>query len=123
MTRTAWRLRDLPATALAMPYSAERTPYGHYTFPDYPDGGLRTSVDDLSKFLRAVANGGALGGARILQPASVAEMLRVQYPAVPRAGKFFDKDATQPPPSFLRTRESSLWGRSLGPRVRGEDVE
>ncbi len=82
MTQTAWRLADLPAGGLAMPYSAARVPYGHYTFPDYPDGGLRTSVDDLSRFLRAVIGGGMLEGRRILRPESVAEMLRVQYPAV-----------------------------------------
>jgi CubicO group peptidase (beta-lactamase class C family) len=46
--------------------------YGH---PNYPDGFLRTSVDDLSRYLRAYLNGGAFAGHRVLERGTVQAML------------------------------------------------
>ncbi len=37
-----------------------------YSFPNYPDGLVRTSVRELSLYLTAMINGGELNGARIL---------------------------------------------------------
>ncbi len=85
MTKTSWRLRDLPAAELAMPYTDKNKPYGHYTFADYPNGGLRTTVNDLSKFLRAIMLGGVFNGKRVLSVTSVAELERIQYPTLPGA--------------------------------------
>lgn len=82
MTRTSWRLKDFNITDIAMPYDNDNKPYGHYTFADYPDGGVFISVNDLSKYLRAFMNGGTLDGQRILSEASVAEMQKFQYPKV-----------------------------------------
>ncbi|UWX04866.1 serine hydrolase [Pseudoxanthomonas sp. NC8] len=45
----------------------------------YPDGGVRTSVSDLSRFFAALLDGGQYRGARILAPELAAEMLRFQY--------------------------------------------
>ena len=45
----------------------------------YPDGGVRTSVADLSRFFIALLDGGQYEGTRILDEASTAEMLRLQY--------------------------------------------
>lgn len=50
--------------------------YGEIT---YPDGGVRTSVSELSKFFIALLNEGEYKGTRILKKASVEEMLRFQY--------------------------------------------
>lgn len=50
--------------------------YGEIT---YPDGGVRTSVSDLSKFFIALLNDGEYKGARILKKPSVEEMLRFHY--------------------------------------------
>lgn len=44
----------------------------------YPDGGLRTSVSDLSRFLATVMNGGAYKGARILSEKTIKNMLTPQ---------------------------------------------
>jgi CubicO group peptidase (beta-lactamase class C family) len=39
---------------IAMPYSEDLEPYGYYGYPDYPDGRLFTSTQDLSKFLASI---------------------------------------------------------------------
>ena len=68
-----------------MPYEAtvsDWEPYGHYGYPDYPDGQLRASVDDVARFLAAIMNEGEIDGARILESATVVEMLSPQIPSV-----------------------------------------
>lgn len=50
--------------------------YGTIT---YPDGGLRTSVSELSRFFIALLREGVYKGTRILKKQSVAEMLRFQF--------------------------------------------
>ncbi|MAF64838.1 MAG: serine hydrolase [Planctomycetes bacterium] len=87
MNETSWRLADLDPDHVAMPYSwdgatEQFVPYGHYGYPDYPDGGLRTSTVQLARFLLAHMNGGEHRGRRILEPATVADMHTVQYPAL-----------------------------------------
>ncbi len=79
MTRTSWRVADFRDEDMAMTYGHYGEVYGNYTFSAYPAGGLRTTVKDLSKFLRAFMLGGTLEGQTILQPASVREMRRLQY--------------------------------------------
>ncbi len=51
-----------------------------YSFPNSPDGGLRTSINDLCKFLRAYICQGALDGTRILWQATVRDMLSPVHP-------------------------------------------
>lgn len=80
MTKSSWRLSGIPITELAVPYSRDITnPNPHYTFPDYPNGGLRTTVKDLSLFLRAVILNGTLNGDTLLSTSSMAEMKQLQY--------------------------------------------
>ena len=55
---------------------------GHYGYRDYPDGQLRSSVNDMARFLAAISNQGQLGEAQILTPQSVAEMFTPQFPSV-----------------------------------------
>ena len=50
-----------------------------YGLTTYPDGGVRTSVAELSRFFIALLNEGSYKGARILKKQSVEEMLRYQY--------------------------------------------
>ncbi|MEQ1500973.1 MAG: serine hydrolase domain-containing protein [Myxococcota bacterium] len=85
MTSTAWHLADFAPDAVAMPYGwdgAAWTPYGQYGYPDYPDGQLRSSVMDLSRHLRAMATGGSLDGADVLQEGSLTEMRTAQVPSL-----------------------------------------
>lgn len=49
-----------------------------YNHPNYPDGFLRTSVRQLTRYMQAWLNGGMLGGARILAASTVREMLTPQ---------------------------------------------
>lgn len=80
MNKTEWRLADTPLSELAIPYSDDITsPNPHYTFPDYPNGGLRTSVLDLSKFLRMVMLNGTFNNTQILSQASMASMKTLQF--------------------------------------------
>ncbi|HLP52273.1 MAG TPA: serine hydrolase domain-containing protein, partial [Chitinophagales bacterium] len=80
MTKTEWRLANTPLAELAIPYSDEITsPNPHYTFPDYPNGGLRTNVLDLSRFLRMVMLNGSFNNTQILSEASMATMKTLQF--------------------------------------------
>ena len=47
-----------------------------YNHPNYPDGFLRTSVRQLSRYAHAYLNGGISRDVRILEQSTVAEMLR-----------------------------------------------
>lgn len=49
-----------------------------YNHPNYPDGFLRTSVNQLSIYARAYLNGGEFAGKRILEAATIATMLTQQ---------------------------------------------
>jgi CubicO group peptidase (beta-lactamase class C family) len=83
MNRTSWMLADLKTKTLAMPYRYDRTvdcyrPYGHYGYPDYPDGQLRTSVSQLGRFLALYMNGGSYRGVRLLEKETVRQILTPQ---------------------------------------------
>lgn len=80
MSKTEWRLANTPFSELAIPYSDEITnPNPHYTFPDYPNGGLRTNVLDLSNFLRMVIQNENFNGTQILSTASMTTMKTLQF--------------------------------------------
>jgi CubicO group peptidase (beta-lactamase class C family) len=51
-----------------------------YSFPNVPDGMVRTSVAEFSRFVSAILCGGEFNGHRILQPATLGEMFREQFP-------------------------------------------
>jgi CubicO group peptidase (beta-lactamase class C family) len=52
-----------------------------YNHPNYPDGFLRTSVRQLTRYMRAYLNGGVLDDARILAASTVRDMLTPQLTA------------------------------------------
>jgi len=51
----------------------------HYSTPTYPDGGLRTTISDLCKFLRIYIAGGAPDGVNVLHESSVRRVLTRQH--------------------------------------------
>jgi CubicO group peptidase (beta-lactamase class C family) len=86
MGESAWFLRDLQPEIIAMPYQFRanlgQLPYGHYGFPTYPDGQLRTSVMQYGNFLAMILSDGVFRGKQVLSPESVAQMKRVQLPGI-----------------------------------------
>ena len=80
MHDTSFRIGDLDADRLALPYDDNETPRGHITYIYYPAGALRSSIRDFSRFMIVMMNGGACDGRRILRESSVREMLTRHYP-------------------------------------------
>lgn len=82
MNDTGWTLSEIERAKHAKLYVAQNgltIPIPLYEGTTYPDGGVRTSVSDLSKFFIALLNDGVYEGTRILDRRSVEEMLRFQY--------------------------------------------
>jgi len=52
-----------------------------YSHPNYPDGFLRTSLDDLARHVTAILDGGEFGENRILRRETIDEMLTVELVA------------------------------------------
>jgi CubicO group peptidase (beta-lactamase class C family) len=88
MTNSTWSLAETDLTRHTKLYEVAASGSRRtareiqlYGLATYPDGGVRTSVADLSRFFLALLNGGEFAGARILRPETTAEMLRFQYTA------------------------------------------
>ena len=54
----------------------------HYGYSDYPSGQLRTSSNNLAKFMAAYINGGIYNGVRILDSETVELIKTIHYPDV-----------------------------------------
>lgn len=82
MANSGWFLADMdPAqrSTLYVGQDGRAIPIPNYGLTTYPDGGVRTSVADLSKFFIALLNEGEYAGTRILSRDAAREMLRFQY--------------------------------------------
>lgn len=91
MRNTGYFLKDTDTSQLVVPYlyigklqqGAEATahsvkpyfnPYCFYSFWNYPDGLVRTNIEDLAKFTIAYMNGGEYIGNQILKAATIKKM-------------------------------------------------
>ena len=94
MRHTSWRIADYGPNELAVRYNMSTTfqPVPHYGNPNYPDGGLNASANDLSILMRFVFSDGALGRQRVLSSESMAEMFRVQAEEADARQRFFWRD-------------------------------
>ena len=82
MTRSGWFMSEVDLSQhskLYVPHNGLIIPIPLYGGTTYPDGGVRTSVNDLAKFFIALLNEGEYQGTRILDVDSAAEMLRFQF--------------------------------------------
>ncbi len=82
MTRTGWFLSEVDLanhSTLFVSQNGFSIPIPLYGGTTYPDGGVRTSVADLSRFFLALLNGGEYQGTRILDARLAAEMQRFQF--------------------------------------------
>lgn len=85
MHDTGWFLSEIKLANHSKLYNRKgdvTKPVQLYGLTTYPEGGVRTSVSDLSNFFICLLNGGAYEGARILKEQSVEEMLKFQYTAL-----------------------------------------
>jgi CubicO group peptidase (beta-lactamase class C family) len=73
MQKTEWRISNTPANEFAIPYNQLTTDgTTNYSFVDYPNGGLRTTVRDLSKYMTMLlVQQGTYNGVRILNSQTV----------------------------------------------------
>ena len=107
MEHTFWRLDEVDQP-LVMPYtyaSREFSPTGHYTFTDYPNGGLRSNARDMFRFFRAFVAEGVSNGVTMLHSTTVDEMLQPQIP---------DLDETVGLHMFEMDKDLNLWGHDGG---------
>jgi CubicO group peptidase (beta-lactamase class C family) len=84
MDDTSWFLSETELakhSKLYVSQSGMAIPIQLYGGTTYPDGGVRTSVADLSKFFIALLNQGEYQGTHILQKQTANEMLRFEYTA------------------------------------------
>lgn len=70
--------------------------YPHFGNPQYPDGGMRSSILELSQFLVAVLNNRDSTGQPLLSAAMYQEMFKLQLdPAISDNQRFFWRDSAQ----------------------------
>lgn len=88
MDQTYWFLEDIPHDNIARPHEMpnkhtdfkEPKVLNHYGYPDYPDGQIRTTSSDYSRFVQFLINDGVVDGNQFLSKASIDDFLKVQYP-------------------------------------------
>lgn len=107
MDDTFWRLDEINQ-GIVTPYDFENGNHvaiDHYTFTDYPNGGLRSTAKDLFQFLSAIAMGGSANNVELLKATTVQEMITPQIPNIDEeVGLHF----------FVMNRAHGLWGHDGG---------
>lgn len=86
MDNTSWKLNDLNQSNIASPYKWDNDKQVMIELPIYslstwPDGGLRSSANDLAQYLLMVSNDGKIDNTRILLSKSIQAMLPGDLPA------------------------------------------
>lgn len=108
MNESAWYLRHLNLSHIAMPYKwngEQYIPYGHIGYVDVPAGDLRTSASQLIHFLTMYINNGSYNHQTILQNTTVQMMLTPQLSFQPNIGLIWWK-------SIIDGR--TVWGHTGG---------
>lgn len=75
MLRTAYDIRDFEPDTLAVPYDREGESFEareRYGLPTYADGQLRSSANDLARYLAMMLDDGRFEGTQLLSAASIA---------------------------------------------------
>ncbi len=91
MASTGWFLSEVDRanhSTLFVSQNGFSIPIPLYGGTTYPDGGVRTSVADLSRFFIAMLNGGTYHNTRILDARMAAEMVRFQFSDANRPENF-----------------------------------
>lgn len=91
MNNSYWFLKEIPHQNIARPHeihpSTKKEPrepemLNHYGYADFPDGQLRTTVSDYAQVIMLLLNEGRVNGKAFIQPSTVEEFIRIQYPEV-----------------------------------------
>lgn len=107
MNNTFWRLGDI-TQPIVQPYRYRNRRFEeiqHYTFKDYPNGGLRSTSRDLHTFLTAFVNGGVSNNYKLLSVATLNEMLKPQIQKIDNSVGLH---------MFKLNDEHELWGHDGG---------
>ncbi|PHR74181.1 MAG: hypothetical protein COA67_02100 [Lutibacter sp.] len=107
MYETYWRLDEISQT-IVQPYNYINGQYEaiqHYTFTDYPNGGLRSTGKDMFKFLKAFINNGTSNNHQLLNSSTINSMITPQIPAIDNEVGLH---------LFLMNSENGLWGHDGG---------
>ena len=108
MTNTFWRLDEINQI-IVQPYdfgnSGNNEAIAHYTFTDYPNGGLRSNARDMFIFLSSVAQKGIYKGVRILKESTASQIISPQIP---------DLDENVGLHFFKMNKQYNLWGHDGG---------
>jgi CubicO group peptidase (beta-lactamase class C family) len=108
MTHSFWHLSETDTNQIVRPYIYKRgdyQPLQHYTFTDYPDGGLHSTGRDLARFFGACANGGNYLSYHMLQTATLDDALKPQIPEIEEGqGLIF----------YIVLPSEGLWGHTGG---------
>ncbi len=107
MNSTFWRLDEISQT-IVKPYNYTNGQFEairHYTFSDYPNGGLRSTGKDLHKFLNAFVQGGLSNSYQLLNADTVNSMATLQIPSL---------DNEMGLHLFLMDSGNKLWGHDGG---------
>lgn len=84
MDDSGWFLSEVNVSNHSKLYYYENDSLKHfelYGLTTYPDGGVRTSVNDLSKYFSCLLNGGEWEGARVIKAETLSEMMTPQFTA------------------------------------------
>jgi len=104
MSSTSWHIADADMSRHAIPYYNENgryVAYPHYGLATWPDGGLRTTVNDLGRFLAMIMQDGQFNGDTILESDTVDEMLKTQTRSVEGGQELQDVSEQEPPQSIF----------------------
>ncbi|MEO1715276.1 MAG: serine hydrolase, partial [Bacteroidota bacterium] len=122
MPDTRWYLSELDTNQIARPYATQGSSYqpiDHYSFADYPNGLLRSSVLDLAQWMVTYLEEGQLGNTEMLSPATIQSMWSPQIPTIePSQGLVWYQEEL-----FLDNGGSAfLWGHNGGEAGTSTDV-
>ena len=122
MPDTRWYLSELDTNQIARPYTTQGgayQPIAHYSFADYPNGLLRSSVLDLAHWMVAYLEEGQFGDAELLSPTTIQDMWSPQIPSIePSQGLVWYQEEL-----FLDNGGSAfLWGHNGGEAGTSTDV-
>lgn len=82
MTATGWSLAKVDVSKHSTLYEkkdGQVVPISLYEGTTYPDGGVRTTVNELATFFNCLLNNGEFNKTRILKKETVDEMIRFQF--------------------------------------------